>query len=238
MGRANLIVLFETLCLYREHDVSTSRFVGCKIQSMPKLWNDTIDTHRLAVRNAILDAAARLAEQHGLSAVTMLAVAETAGIGRATLYKYFTDLPAVLAAWHERHVAEHLRQFHQVIDDDGRPILQRLEWIVMSFARMSFLQRGSGMAAMLHASDHARHSKQHLSRMLGQLIQEAVNAGHVRTDVPAEELAVYCLSSLGGAADLPSDEAVDRLVAITLSTLQPNNRSRSRQFRRTGGSGK
>ena len=45
-----------------------------------------------------------LVAQHGLHAVTMSRIAEEAGIGRATLYKYFKDVEAILFAWHDRQV--------------------------------------------------------------------------------------------------------------------------------------
>ncbi len=36
------------------------------------------------------------------------AIAEEAGIGRATLYKYFSDAEVLLLAWHERQISAHL----------------------------------------------------------------------------------------------------------------------------------
>ena len=48
---------------------------------MPKLWTDTIDTHRQAVRNATLDATEALVAERGLLSLTMSQVAERAGIG-------------------------------------------------------------------------------------------------------------------------------------------------------------
>jgi AcrR family transcriptional regulator len=75
---------------------------------MPKLWNETIDAHRRDVREAILDTTATLVAGHGLLSVTMSQIAEKTGIGRATLYKYFPDVEAILLAWHGRQIASHL----------------------------------------------------------------------------------------------------------------------------------
>jgi len=58
-----------------------------------------MQSHRQEVRQAILDAVGQLVEQQGLLALTMSEVAERAGIGRATLYKYFPDVQTLLAAW-------------------------------------------------------------------------------------------------------------------------------------------
>src|SRR5262245_8068886 len=75
--------------------------------AMPKLWTETIETHRREVRDAILDTAAALVADRGLRSVTMSQVAEETGIGRATLYKYFPGVEAILLAWHERQVTGH-----------------------------------------------------------------------------------------------------------------------------------
>ena len=69
---------------------------------MPRLWTDTVESHRQEVREAILDAAGELVARRGLLAVSMSQLAEAAGIGRATLYKYFADVEHVFAAWHAR----------------------------------------------------------------------------------------------------------------------------------------
>ena len=53
-----------------------------------------------------METAGRLAISHGLLSVTMSQVAEEAGIGRATLYKYFPDVESILAVWHERACRE------------------------------------------------------------------------------------------------------------------------------------
>src|SRR4029079_128644 len=59
---------------------------------------------------------ARLVAEHGLVSLTMSQIAEQAGIGRATLYKYFPDAQAVLTAWHERQITAHLDQLTAAAD--------------------------------------------------------------------------------------------------------------------------
>ena len=77
---------------------------------MPRIWNTSIESHRAAVRQAILDTTASLVAEGGVTAASMSQIAERAGIGRATLYKYFPDVETILAAWHQNHVAEHITQ--------------------------------------------------------------------------------------------------------------------------------
>jgi AcrR family transcriptional regulator len=88
---------------------------------VPKLWNETIEAHRHAVREAILETTWALVTEHGLMSVTMTQIAEKAGIGRATLYKYFPDVEAILAAHHERHVTSHLEHLAELRTNPATP---------------------------------------------------------------------------------------------------------------------
>jgi AcrR family transcriptional regulator len=99
---------------------------------VPKLWTETIEEHRRAVHDATLDTTAALVREHGLAAVTMSQIAAAAGIGRATLYKYFPDVEAILVAWHDRHIARHLRQLAEA--RDAATPAGRLEAVLEAFA--------------------------------------------------------------------------------------------------------
>lgn len=187
---------------------------------MPKLWTDSIAAHRQAVRDATLDATASLVAREGLRAVTMAQVAEAAGIGRATLYKYFPDLDAILVAWHERQVATHLEHFAKVRQGTGSP-RDRLESALATYAGIQHEHHGSELAALLHRGEHVQRAEQHLHGLLAELLSQAASEGTVRSDVPPEELATYCLRSLSAASALPSTAATERLVQVTLSGLEP-----------------
>ncbi|MDH2388484.1 helix-turn-helix domain containing protein [Streptomyces sp. HNM0663] len=187
---------------------------------MPKLWNQTIDAHRHAVRDAVLDAAAELVEGGGLRAVTMSQLAERAGIGRATLYKYFPDAEAVLAAWHERQITAHLAQLREAANRPG-PAVQRLTGVLTAYADLAGQRHGGELAAHLHQSAHVGHAEQHLTHLIATLITEGADAGNFRRDVPPAELAAYCLHALTAATALTMPDARDRLVNVTLHGLRP-----------------
>lgn len=187
---------------------------------VPKLWNETIQTHRRAVRDAALDAVASLVAVQGLSSVTMSRVAEETGIGRATLYKYFPDAEALLAAWHERQIADHLQRLATIRDRAGAPA-QRLEAVLEAYALITYGHPGTESAALLHQGAHVQRAQQHLVDFLQDLLAEAARTGQVRDDVPTGELAAYCLHALGAGGALSSTAAVHRLVAVTLTGLHP-----------------
>lgn len=186
---------------------------------MPKLWNETIDAHRRAVRDATLDTTADLVAKHGLASVTMSQIAQETGIGRATLYKYFPDVEAVLRGWHERQIGRHLELFSGLAQEDGPPVA-RLERMLEAYAQIAHQHHGSRLAAMLHGSGHMAHARSHLSSFLASIIAGGVAAAEIRDDVTPAELAVFCLNALGGAADLPSKAAVTRLVQLTMSAVK------------------
>jgi AcrR family transcriptional regulator len=187
---------------------------------VPRLWNETREAHRAAVRDAILDTTGALVTEHGLLSVTMSRVAEETGIGRATLYKYFPDVEAILLAWHERHVSGHLEHLAEIRDQSGDP-RKRLEAVLEAYALIEHKRHASELSALLHRGEHADRAQQHLTEIIRDLLTEAADTGHIRDDIAPEELASYCLYALAAASSLPSEAAVRRLVTVTLAGLRP-----------------
>ena len=190
---------------------------------MPKLWTETIEAHRRSVRDAILETTAALAAEQGLRSVTMSQIAEQTGIGRATLYKYFPDVEAILLAWHERQVSGHLQRLAGLAGHGGGPA-ERLEAVLETYALIQHeLGRvhGTELAAFLHRGEHVVRAQQHLRGFLRGLLSEGVRSGDVRDDVAPDELASYCLHALAAAGTVRSKAAVRRLVAVTLAGLRP-----------------
>ena len=196
------------------HVVSISYASG-----VPKLWSETIESHRSAVREATLDTAAALVAEHGLRSVTMSQIAEQTGIGRATLYKYFADVEAILVAWHERQVGEHVRQLSELAQRPGAAH-DRLTAVLEAYALIQYEHRGGDLASVLHGGEHVAHARRHLEAFLRDLLVEAAADGRVRDDVAPDELASYCLHALAAAASARSKTAARRLVAVTLAGLQ------------------
>ena len=193
---------------------------------MPKLWTETIDAHRAAVRDAALDAMGALVAERGLVALTMSQIAEQAGIGRATLYKYFPDAQAVLTAWHERQLTAHLDQLTAAADPAGSAIA-RLEAALRTYAHIQYhsaRHHGGELGALLHQGEHVEHARQRLRDFLRNLIAAAARDGDVRDDVTPDELADYCLYALTAAGAARREDAAARLVAVTLSGLRHPDR--------------
>ncbi len=188
---------------------------------MPKLWEESIDGHRRAVRDAITEAAWQLAEEHGPLALTMSQVANAAGIGRATLYKYFTDVESILIAHHAQHVEGHLQALELLRNGPG-PAGSRLVAVVRAYASICY-QRGrrgsTDISALVHRDPEVTQAERRLRRIFAELIEEAASEDLVRSDMASDELAAYSLNALTAAGRVTHLDGVDRLVRVVLDGL-------------------
>jgi len=192
---------------------------------VPRLWNDTIEAHRREVRDAILETAVSLAEESGPLAVTMSQIAEQTGIGRATLYKYFSDVRSILLAWHEQQISGHLEYLVEV-RDRTQGAGERLAAVLEAYAFIAHESHGhrdSELAALLHRDEQVDRAEQRLREIARGLLAQASRVGAVRDDVSPAELATYCIHALAGASSLPSKAAVRRLVDVTMAGLRPRS---------------
>jgi AcrR family transcriptional regulator len=190
---------------------------------MPRLWDQTIQAHRASVHDAILDTTAALVSEHGLLAVTMSQIAEQTGIGRATLYKYFSDVEVILRAWHARQINTHLEYLSAIRDGLTDPG-ERLHAVLDAFALLSHEFHGhedADLSAFMHRDENVGHAHHELHGMIRDLLIKGAEAGAVRDDVAAEELAIFCHHALSAARDMRSKAAVRRLVEVTFAGLQP-----------------
>jgi AcrR family transcriptional regulator len=163
--------------------------------------------------------------EHGLLSVSMSQIAESTGIGRATLYKYFPDVEAILFAWHERQITAHLAQLEGLRGQPG-DAGQRLQAVLEAYAlisheRFSHEHPGPEVAALLHRGTHLTKAQQQVHDLIKDLLTEVAATGNLRDDIAPDELATYCLHALGAASNLPSKAAVRRLVRVTLAGLCP-----------------
>lgn len=209
-------------------------------------WGRLVATHRSSVQTAILDAVAALIEAHGLTRLTMSEVAKRAGIGRATLYRHFADIDALVHAWHDRVVETHLAELVQLATDDA-VTEERLRSVAARYAEIC-LERASHATQTHpetpHTHPHALNNmvgpvtgqgapatvgQSHLRAATGEnvlaevfadLLRRGAADGTTRQDVPARELALYCLNALGAAAQIPSPAGRRRLVEVVIASTR------------------
>ena len=198
---------------------------------MPKIWADTMDTHRRQVNDAILDATAELIAEHGPMSVTMSAIAERVGIGRATLYKYFPDVEAILVAWHTRDFAGHREQLRALTEAEDVTLDD-----VAAFVRAQRHQHRHHKGVDL--VDSLAHTLAGAEGPLNDTIQREVITSlrallarlaqrkEVRADREPELLARWLLHAVHAPSDL-DDDAISELVIDSLAP-KPTRRQRPR----------
>lgn len=178
--------------------------------------------HRQTVRDAVLDAAAELVSDRGISGLTMAHIAECAGIGRATVYKYFPDVESILVAWHERHVRAHVARLAELSTTPGTS-WQRVEALSIGYAQIAFHRdrQAADLGALVHRGPEVASAHQEVIDVFTRALKDAADDGEIRSDTPPRELALFCAHALTAAGGLASQAGVRRVVAVTLAGIRP-----------------
>ncbi len=184
---------------------------------------ESVDAHRRHMRQVVLDATAAVVAEHGLDGLTMARIAARAGVAEVRLRRHFGDLDAIMRAWHDRQLGAHLAFVADAGDQiDG--VMRRLDAVLRAYAAImhqTHEHRATDRWAELHQDEHHVHARRHLLDLIRSLLTEGVATGEIRDDVPADDLADYCVRTLFDAGDHSSAAAVRQLVTETMAQLQP-----------------
>jgi AcrR family transcriptional regulator len=183
---------------------------------------ESVETHRRDTRDAILAATAAVVAEHGLEAVTLSRIAAKAGMAEARLCRYFPDLDAILQAWHDRQVANHLGYLDDIGSQSGA-VTERLDAVLRSYAAVvhqTHVHRATERGAALHREEGLVHARRHLHGLVRDLLAEGMRSGDIRDDLTPDELADQCLRSLSSAGAHASAVAVRHLVSTTLAGVR------------------
>jgi hypothetical protein len=109
----------------------------------------------------------------------------------------------ILQAWHQREVGAHLDHLATVRDQAGGAS-ERLAAVLDAYVairrnRHEHRPPGGGLSASLHSHVRLAHAELQLHTLFRDLLREAADAGAVRDDVPADQLANYCRHALEAA---------------------------------------
>lgn len=184
---------------------------------MPRLWERTIAGHKVAIRDAILNAAEAQIFRSGMASMSMSALAASAGVGRATLYKYFPDLEAVLKAWHARQVDRHLEQLRGLASAKGSPP-DRLLLLMTSFANLANRAAPNAHLNRLHEAPNIVAAEIEFAALLAEVIAKGQEDGTFRRDLSADDLACFAVG-VALAAAKTEKPARTRIISLALATV-------------------
>jgi TetR/AcrR family transcriptional repressor of mexCD-oprJ operon len=174
---------------------------------------------RIADRNvaAILDAAETLLERR--AAVSIAAVAATAGVSRVTVYAHFATWQALLEAVVER-AAHRTTDALEAADPDHGPPLAALERVVAAGWRELAHNTAIAQASAEQLSPAALARVHHpIGQRLGRLVERGRADGSFRTDLPATWLLTSALALAHAGAQEVRAGRIDETTALHLLTV-------------------
>lgn len=152
---------------------------------------------------AILDAAAVVLAERG-PAASMVEVADAAGIGRSTLYRYFSSREALLAALADTALAEAGARIRQA-RLDSVPVEEAV-------ARLARALVAVGSRYMVLVREGAAIDKEALARELRTPVQELFARGQadgeLRDDLPVEWLEKLFVGTLLAGLTLAAEQGI------------------------------
>jgi AcrR family transcriptional regulator len=178
-------------------------------------------------RDLLLEAAKSVFSAGGPEA-SLEAVARTAGVGIGTLYRHFPTREALFEAVY-RHEVQQLADLAERLKKETRPIEALRQWM-RSIVKFVATKKGMSTALALAVSkdsDLVSYSSDRLARAIGLLMEQAIAAGEVRSDVSPEDL-LRAIVGMCYTHDQPGwQKNVLRLVDIFVDGLR-NQRAKRR----------
>lgn len=139
-------------------------------------------------RELLLEAATQIFSAGGPQA-SLEAVARQAGVGIGTLYRHFPTREALFEAVY-RHEVDHLGELAEQLVHDGDPVEALRKWLHAN-VRLAATKKGMIEALQLvaHGSSELKaYSFERLTNAIGLLLDRAVAADKIRSDVSPEDL--------------------------------------------------
>jgi AcrR family transcriptional regulator len=175
---------------------------------VPRVNAATVAEHRRQLLAHVFSSFGEVVGDRGYDAVTLADVAKDVGLTRTALYHYFPDKEALLVAFTEHAMDEHLSdlRFRLARVDDP---LEKLDLYVA--ARIDHLARqplppGPGLRRVLSSDGYEamRRYEAVIDEMLTAILEEAASEGEVATEVLDDGVAIplvqACLASAAGSA--------------------------------------
>ncbi len=174
-----------------------------------------------AVRNRerVLAAAKAVFSAGGQDA-TLEAVARRAGVGIGTLYRHFPTREALFEAVYRREVQQ-LGELAEQLKSEAAPVDALRRWLR---SNVEFVATKKGMSAALALAVHGSselyaYTFDRLTKAVGALLDRAVAAGEIRSDIGPEDL-LRALVGMCYMHDQPGWQAtVLRLVDVFVDGL-------------------
>ena len=160
-------------------------------------------------RPLILQAATEVFAEQGFASVTVAEIADRAGIGKGTVYEYFSSKDELLFAvfeWMNDKIFERIRS---LLDEGGttRERLQRLldlgvritrEQVEMQAVVLDFWSASRGTKSEERYNQACLGTFRAYRRLIADVIREGQTAGELRAAVDPEAVAIMLVAAMDG----------------------------------------
>lgn len=189
---------------------------------MPRIRAGNIAEHKELTRTQILDAAQRLFRDLGYLNTSLGDIAALVGIGRTTLYEYFSDKEDLVVSLVESELPKLLHRLVESIDSDA-PYAEQLSALATGMVR--FVATDPTLGVILHrdipklsrsAQLRVRDAHAEFMQAFGRIYTAGVGAGELRSMRP--DLVARFLQDLimsGGRYLMSQPRPADRMEEVT-----------------------
>ncbi len=196
---------------------------------MPRIRAATIAEHKALTRLELLDAAEELFSHHGYEDTSLGDVAAYVGIGRTTVYEYFTDKEDLLASLVEERVPELIEEVLSGIPHTA-PAPEQLS--LLATRMIEFVATEPTLGVLLHravpklsdaAQERVRSAHEGLAAEFGRIYSNGVRGGDLR-NLPADLAGRLIQDIIMSAAKVLNEDRdpmrrMDEVAAATRAVL-------------------
>lgn len=178
----------------------------------------------------ILDALQKLLENKKLRTISVSEIAQTAGIGKGSIYYYFPSKDAILEALVERNYEKPLTTAKNLSAQTEIPPFTRMAMIFQACRNSSseYLRSGAGSTegapekALLHQK-YMNHLITELKPVLAEIIRQGINGGEIHfgnPEVLAEIVLIVLTVKMDNTIVPSSREEIEETIAGLVSLVE------------------
>lgn len=178
--------------------------------------------------NLILDSLQKLLENKKLQTISVSEIAQTAGIGKGSIYYYFPSKDAILEALVERNYEKPLTTAKSLSSQTEIPPFTRMAMIFQACRNASTEYLKSGQESDVGAAEKALLHQKYMTHLisefkpvLAEIIQQGIDAGEIHFDKPGvlAEIVLIVLTVKMDNTIIPSsreeiEETIEGLVSL------------------------
>lgn len=180
--------------------------------------------------NQILDALQKLLENRKIQTISVSEIAQTAGIGKGSIYYYFPSKDAILEALVERNYARPITEAKVLLSKTDIPPFTRMSMIFhmcrSSSSEYLKSREGSGAGAQEKAFLHHKyiqHVITELKPVLAEIIRQGMQQGEIRfqnAEVLAEIVLIVLTVKMDNTLVPSSKENIEETISGLVALLE------------------